>query len=493
MYRVLLVALLAANLAHAEALGVREIVQRAVQRNPALASATADIGIATGAVRAADGLDDFILDAGTTWTRSKTAVLAGTPEQTPASDTVTLNLGLTKPLPSGGRIAISTNGAWNRTEFLSGVEDPVSSKAENWSPAVNLSFFHPLLFGAGRAVARAQQLRTEALQDVSVLAQTQVASLVVRDVISAYWELVFANADRDIRRQAADAARDQLARTEANIKVGKLPPSASAEVKVSVAFREEDMLASERILLNRSMDLRELAGMDIQADNLITPTDSLEVEGEAPTFDSAVATAAQRNPDILLAKGRSRAALVEVEAADTRPQLDLAVNGGPAGSGDNPSDALDQLGKFKTYNVFASLTFRDALGRNALRGVRDSAVAGVQKAKVVSEQVERQVRSQIARQLAAITEAQRRMAVMQPAIGQASLDLDAEKARFEVGRATNFDVLRRQQELSDTQLRFARAKADYLRAEAALQALTGELLGRYGVSVSGTRGPTGAP
>jgi len=493
MYRALLVTLMATNLAHAEALSVREIVQRAVQRNPTLGSATADIGIATGALRAADGLDDFILDAGATWTRAKSAVIAGQPEQQPASDTVTLNLGLTKPLPSGGKIGLSTNGAWNRTEFLSGVTDPVSSKSENWTPGVNLSFSHPLLYGAGRAVARAQQIRSQAAKDVSVLAQTQVATLVVRDVIAAYWELVFANADRDIRRQAADAARDQLARTEANIKVGKLPPSASAEVKVSVALREEDMLVAERILLNRSMDLRELAGMDIQADNLITPTDSLEIEGEAPTFDRAVATAGQRNPDVLLAKGRSRAALVEVDAADTRPQLDFAVNGGPAGNADNPSDALDQLSKLKTYNVFASLIFHDSLGRNALLGVRDSALAGVQKARVASEQVERQVRSGIARQLAALTEAQRRIAVMQPAIGQASLDLDAEKARFDVGRATNFDVLRRQQELSDTQLRLARAKADYLRAEAALQALTGELLGRYGVSVSGTRGPTGAP
>jgi outer membrane protein TolC len=82
---------------------------------------------------------------------------------------------------------------------------------------------------------------------------------------------------------------------------------------------------------------------------------------------------------------------------------------------------------------------------------------------------------------------------MEPAIAQANLDLDGERARFEVGRATNFDVLRRQQELTDTQLRLARAKTDYLQAEAALAALTGDILDRFGVSVFGTKGPTPAP
>jgi outer membrane protein TolC len=54
-------------------------------------------------------------------------------------------------------------------------------------------------------------------------------------------------------------------------------------------------------------------------------------------------------------------------------------------------------------------------------------------------------------------------------------------------------VLRRQQELTDTQLRLARAKTDYLEADAALAALTGDILDRYGVSVFGTKGPTVAP
>ena len=64
-----------------------------------------------------------------------------------------------------------------------------------------------------------------------------------------------------------------------------------------------------------------------------------------------------------------------------------------------------------------------------------------------------------------------------------------EHARFDVGRTTNFEVLRRQDELAQAQLRQARAKADYRIAVASLQSLTGALLARHGVELrQGSRG-----
>src|SRR5262249_38340849 len=444
--RVLLVLLIAGGAARAESLGVREVVERAVRQNPALASAAADIGIAAGAVRAAAGLDDFVLDAGVKWTHSRSATLSDVPIQTPASDDVAVNLGAPKPLPSGGSIGLSTLGDWTRTESVQGIDMPVSSTATSYSPSVSLSFSHPILAGAGRKVARAAQARAAAQKDVATLAQIQTATGVVRDVVSSYFEVVFAAANWDIQKAAAASARDQLERTEANIRVGKLPPSASAEVKVTVALREEAALVSQRILLNRALDLRELAGMDTGADPSITPTDALDVVAEAPSMERALVGARERNPDVLLARSREVAAGVEVAAVDTRPKLDFAVSGGPSGSAADAGDALSQVGKFRNYNLLASLTFHDALGRDAARGALQSARGGVDKAKVSTSQVQRQVTAAVARQVAALSEARARIAVIEPAIAQANLDLDAERARFEVGRATNFDVLRRQQE-----------------------------------------------
>jgi outer membrane protein TolC len=79
--------------------------------------------------------------------------------------------------------------------------------------------------------------------------------------------------------------------------------------------------------------------------------------------------------------------------------------------------------------------------------------------------------------------ARRRIEAIARTTEAASLDLAAERARFEVGRATNFDVLRRQVELADARSRSLRARIDYLRAMAVLDALTGDILVRPGVRV----------
>ena len=52
-----------------------------------------------------------------------------------------------------------------------------------------------------------------------------------------------------------------------------------------------------------------------------------------------------------------------------------------------------------------------------------------------------------------------------------------------MGRSTSFDVLRRQEELAQAQLRQARARIDLLAAQAALGALTGEILDSYDLHV----------
>ncbi len=67
----------------------------------------------------------------------------------------------------------------------------------------------------------------------------------------------------------------------------------------------------------------------------------------------------------------------------------------------------------------------------------------------------------------------------------AQQNLDAERARFQAGRATNNDVLLRQQELKDAETRLLRATVDQNESEIALAAATAEVLDRYGVVLKG--------
>src|SRR6185436_1782271 len=103
----------------------------------------------------------------------------------------------------------------------------------------------------------------------------------------------------DVRRSSADAARDQLRRARADIEVGKQPPSASAEIEVAIARREEAVLLAEQTMVERSLELERLTGQPFERDTTtLVALDALSEPREAPSLDDAIAAALDRNPNV---------------------------------------------------------------------------------------------------------------------------------------------------------------------------------------------------
>lgn len=476
------------------AIGLRDVVSLALQHNPGLGAAVADVDYARANVMAAKGLDDFVLDGNASWIENRRPTVAGTPVQQEALDDVLLQLQLTKPLPTGGRIGLRVGNEWTRTQFATENVDPTSmlplgfdhSSSVVWAPALQLVFTHPLMRGIGVHTARAQRFRAAGLRDVAVLNRATTASVLVRDVVAAYWELAYAREELSIRKQSAVSAREQLEIVKANIEVGKQPPSASAEVQVSIALRDEDAIVAEQVARERSLDLERLVGisLDAKAPRLAAAEKATPIEA-VPTPGEVLESARKNNPQLASARAGERVAMVDVDVTENGmlPQLDIAFAGGPTGNASDIGTAWSQLGKFQSYALNGSLILQAPIPRNTARGLRDAARATLHKAKLTTEDIQLQLETVVLRLVTQIDTAKRRIDVLAATTDHASLDLEAERARFAVGRATNFDVLRRQEELATAKLRQARARTDYLKAMAALGAVTSEILDRYEVIV----------
>ena len=89
----------------------------------------------------------------------------------------------------------------------------------------------------------------------------------------------------------------------------------------------------------------------------------------------------------------------------------------------------------------------------------------------------------MARAVAQIELAKRRVVLSQRAIDLANENIRVETDRFNLGKSTNFDVLNRQEELRQAELRKAQALIDWHKSETVVQALTGDLLPMYGITV----------
>jgi outer membrane protein TolC len=470
------------------ALRLGDIVAAAVQGNPALLEAGADVGVAAGNRLAAEGADDFILDGRASFRQDQTALVSGVPVQQPSHRDVNFELDLTRPLPTGGAIGLRLLGDYTRNVFTSDLGNGMTAESTvpQWAPGVQLVWTQPLLRGLGYAAARGALRRAQSVEDASKLTRAAVAATALRDVATAYHELAFATEDLGTRRALAQAAHDQLAAVDANIGAGKMPPSARAEVEVAAGLRDEDVILAEQALLERSLTVRQLSGLHIgPADGAIAAADSLDQPVAIAALEAALAKAEVASPQLVAARANEGPPQIDVEVSENGllPQLDFSLVAGPVGSALDVGGSLDQVAKLASYTIQASLTLHQALERRAARGASLAARESLRKAQLTEADIRAQLRVAVVRMQSLEAQTQRRLDVLAPAFQAATLDLAAERARFAVGRSTNFDVLRRQEEVASARLRQARARADLLEARDALEAATGEILGRYGVSL----------
>jgi outer membrane protein TolC len=428
-----------------------------------------------------------VLGASGSWNQYRRPVVDGSPVQTPALDDVVLSAQLTRPLPTGGSIALRLSDELTQSQFASATDaantmfDRSSSTA--WAPSLQLVLTHPLLRGIGVHTARAQRFHAAAIRDRAHLQRETSASVLVRDVVGAYWELAYARDELEIRRAAAAGAREQLAIVKANIEVGKQPPSASAEVLVAIALRDEEALFAAQAARERSLDLERLVAMPLDPRARLAASEPPLTPEKLPPVEQLLETARAHNPELAAAHAVERNAAVDVTVTENGmlPQLDIAFSGGPTGNAADFGAAFGQLARFQAYALSGSLVFSEPLGHHTARGLRDQARATLHKAKLGAADIAVQVDTAVLRLVSQIETAEERIAVLAATTDHAALDLEAERARFAVGRASNFDVLRRQDELAQARLRQARARIDYLKTVAALGAVTADILPRYGV------------
>jgi len=475
----------------AKPISLREAVELSVKQNRVIRSADADVEIAAGNELSAEGVLDFEIDGKGSYTRNRSVSIPGAAFNQPASDNVHTEVSFTEPLSYGGRFGLRIAHDYNRTTTSGVIEGMTfSTTTDAFSPTVQLTYFQPLLKGFGEANYLGQKRVNAAATDAATAALINTASGVVRDTVQAYWELAYQEKEADIRRSALNLAREQLRVTQARLDVGVGAPTDLAEVRQTIATREEDLLLSELTLSERALDVRAIAGMSISANDInLTPTDQAAPRVTDVSLDQALAAANEKNPQILAirAQGKQARIAVEVNENGLLPELDLNASIGPLGNANDFGDSMNQLVNFDNYSITAGLTLVAPIQRRNAKGLVAAARGQLHKTLIGEEDLRNQIAVAVARAVDLVKQTQKRLDVDAEAIQLGQVNLDAERARFDVGRSTNFDVLRRQDDLSQAQLRRIRAAADYMKAFAVLQALTGDLLPTYGITITPKR------
>lgn len=455
-----------------------ELLEIAVRQAPSLASATLDIAIAEARIEQVYVRDDWRVLAQLTG-QSSSSFVGGF--QIDRSTTVGLGVDVARLLPTGGTLTLHGETRFSRAT------SPIDGDARNnWFDELSISFAQPLLRGRGRWLYEASEHRATLSRDAAVLARRLAAIQTVQRVVAAYWDLVLAERQVAITRASLALANERLRITTIGHQGGKIPRSEIPAVQQIIATREEDMLGAELAVVERSIALRRAVGMPIGAGELglrvaadLAPSDA--------TWDLGQLTerAFAASPELAQLDKQDAITRLDIEVTENGllPQLDAALTLGPIGQDEEFGAAWAHLARLKSLGIAGALTFQHSIGQEDVKGRARELREGRRVLQVNAFDVRAQIAEAMARAVAQLELAKRRIALSQRAIDLASENIQIETDRFNLGKSTNFDVLNRQEELRQAELRRSQAMIDWHKAEAVVQALTGDILPIYGVQL----------
>ncbi len=397
------------------------------------------------------------------------------------TSTAGVGLGVSRDLETGGRLSIE-----GLAQRMSITDRPTVDYLTGtlYQSNVALVFTHPLLRGFGTEIALANVRKARIEQDIAELNRQMRVCNVVRDVAMAYWELAYATQDLAIRRSAVELAQEQLRVTQAMIAVGRLADADAASVERAIAQRLEELALGEQRLYFHSLDLEVLLGVPVEANRpslaaADAPAASTASIDEASELERALAA----NPQLrALRRGQDLSQADLAVARNTlRPRLDIAARVGPVGRSGGLSDSLRHTGGLSDLAWMTELTFELPVQNRTARGQTQIAEENLNLSRIDAEDLAARLRQLVLRTTRSIRTASKRVELGRRQVEFAQKNLDAERARFHAGRATNNDVLLRQQELMDAETRLLRATIDQSESEVALAAATAEVLERYDI------------
>lgn len=473
-----------------EPLGLMQALQRAVAGNVDLRRDRVTIELADANLMAARGQFDFLVTGALTFQRATQPPLTAQDIASGYTNTLGVDLGLTRALESGGSLRLSLqNDTINTNSRLAcGSPAGVATTCTFYNSQFDLTFSHPLLRGLGTEVTQANVRKQRIQKDLALLNRQMRSANVLRDVVNAYWELAYATQDLAIRRSAVDLAKEQLRITKAQIDVGRLAPIDQAAVERAIGDRLQDVAVSEQNLYARALDLRHLLG--VPAD----PSLPIFAAVDAPTatpreVDVAgeVRRALETNPQLRSLKLGLQLTAIDIQTASNtvRPRLDFVGTVGSRGRNPNFAETLAQTAGLDDLTWQAGLNFQAPIENRAANGQYRAAQLTAEQARLDAGTLELTIRDTVMRVSAQIRTASTRVELAKQTVGFAQQNLEAERARFSVGRSTNNDVLLRQQELKSAEISVVRATVDLLNSDVALSAITAEILDRYGVVLKG--------
>ena len=311
----------------------------------------------------------------------------------------------------------------------------------------------------------------------------------VTAVVTAYYELIFAQQNVEVQQQALDLAQTQLDQDKQRVQIGTLAVLAVQQDESQVAQNQANLIAAQSTLDTDQNALKNLLTDDYSKwhDVNIQPTATLGAAQESIDLQDSWSKGLAERPDLLQAKLNVEQQGIQLKYYRNQlfPALDLIGSYGFNGASREFDGAVDQVGEgnapYYSYGAQLTMPLSNIGPRNQYRSTK----ATLQQIMLQLKQLEQSVMVEIDNAVKQVESDYQSVQATRQARIYAEAALDAEQKTYGVGKATTFEVLTYQNNLTAARSQEIRALANYNEALATLAQQEGTILDQYNITLEG--------
>ncbi len=388
------------------------------------------------------------------------------------------NVGLFKPMPSGGNLGI---------EFFSqrvNTNDPFVSPDPAYDNNLKFSISQPLLRGAGFRT-NTHSIRVGKLESGIAAARSKLEAIrVLAAADRAYWAVYGASKETEVRRQQYELALRQLKEAQLAVRAKAVPEVEITRAESGVSARLEGIINSVTNLRIRERNLKRVMNrpdMDIASEGSILPLTPPNPVGLSFDTRSLARFAVDNRMEMLeleiqLAIDESQ---IEFDRNARLPLFTLDYEYNINGYGRHFGDANYQIGDGDYADWSLGFQAEVPIGfRAADARIRQSLLARIQRL-ATRDQREQMIEQEVYDAVDLLEQNWQRILAARQEVVLAAKTYEAERKLFQMGAEgrTSTDVLDAAARLAVAQLREISALVDYQISQVDIAFATGTLLG----------------
>jgi outer membrane protein len=492
---VALTVLCLAGVASAETLSAEQAVSRAAQNNPSLRAALLDARSAEYALAAERGARDPNFVASVQAEHSETITrpgLSGIATGVDAAsrsvqNSLSANAAVTYTTDVGTQLEVGarTGTTWNSTSWTGTSPLPDNlNLGPQYTAQAYVSARQPLLRGAGSDVELAPVHQAEASARGAESRRELSASQTALDVLSAYWELWYADRAAVVQEEALAVAEGLVG--DARVRATTLGTGSAVDVlqfKTSAASIADSLSQARADRAGRAYELGRMLGMSPQAAASLDASGNPPEFGPVPAIDTLTLHVTEDSPALAALRADIERARVRVKTTRNanKPRVDVFATANVGTLWDDGS-SFSVTGGRPTYGVLGGVEMELPLGSGRYSADAASAQADLEAAEARYQSEVDAARARVSSLAVNATAASEQVSLTTETATAAGQLAEAERQRLTLGTTTSRDVVSAEQTSREAELRRLRAVVSQASARFELEHTAGTLLERFAAS-----------